>query len=128
MMFKLDTKNEIDEKAPDRPGIYKIYWIKNGVAQLIPRIGGNDTKGLLYIGETKGSLVVRLNQFRCTAFIGSTNHSGGLKLRTNKKLASLVKKEDVFVKVEACDDPHSKEIAELKKYADEFGEVPPLNG
>ena len=127
-MFKLTTKEEIDNSTRLKPGIYKIYWIKDGKRQRISRIGGIDTNSLLYIGHTKGSLQTRLNQFRCSAFLNSTNHSGALKYRRNDKLRELINKEEIFAEIEECNNTLSREKNELKKYADKFGEVPPLNG
>lgn len=127
-MFNLTTKELIDINAPLESGMYRIYWLKNGISQSISRICGNDSSGLLYIGHTAGTLQDRLNQFRCSAFLRSTNHSGGLKYRNSKVLLNLIKPDELFAKVEPCKGSHDSERNELKKYADKFGEVPPLNG
>ncbi len=128
MMFNLTTKREIDSNAPDKPGIYRIYWIKDTQSQPINRISGTDTNGLLYIGHTKGSLQTRLNQFRCSAFKKSTNHSGALKYRKINILERTIMPNEIYVEIEPCSDSLKREGQELKKYADKFGEVPPLNG
>ncbi len=127
-MFNLTTKKEIDIKAPDECGVYRIFWIKNGVRQIINRIGGEDSTGLLYIGHTQDTLKNRLNQFRCSAFLNSTNHSGGKKYRLNRKLNQLIQPNEIFAEIVSIKDSNAFEIEELKKYANIYGEVPPLNG
>lgn len=74
-MFRVNSKKEIDSNAIDKCGVYRIFWIKNGIRSEVKRIGGIDYTGLLYIGHTQGSLRDRLNHFRCSAFLNSTNHS-----------------------------------------------------
>lgn len=127
-MFKLTSKQEIDINAPLKPGVYRIYWIKNGKPQMINRLASSDKSGLLYIGKTDGTLRKRLNEFRCSAFINSTNHSAGLKHRLNIVLKTLIKADELYVEIDPCDRSSIKETEELKKYALIYGEVPPLNG
>ena len=127
-MFNLTTKEEIDSNTQLKPGIYKLYWVKDKTRKSIPRICATDNSGLLYIGKTDGTLRNRLNQFRCTAFLNSTNHSGALKYRTNPILNSLIKQNEIFAEVYYCNNPLQKEQNELKAYTAQFGEVPPLNG
>lgn len=127
-MFNLTTKEEIDINADKKPGIYRIYWIKKNKPQTINRICKNDTTGLLYIGKTEGTLQNRLNQFRCSAFKNSTNHSGALKYRRSDALRKLIKENELFAVIEPCNNATDKEKKELNKYVDQFGEVPPLNG
>lgn len=127
-MFNLTNKKVIDEKADEKPGIYRIYWIKENNPQTIERICKKDTSGLLYIGKTEGTLQNRLNQFRCSAFKGSTNHSGALKYRKSNALRKLIKENELFAIIEPCNNATDKEKKELRNYIDQFGEVPPLNG
>ena len=127
-MFRVNTKKEIDTNAPDECGVYRIFWMKNGSPQQIGRIGNIDKTGLLYVGHTQGSLKDRLNHFRCSAFLNSTNHSGGLKYRLNRKLNILIKHDEIFAEVVCEKKSNDFEIEELKNYANYFGEVPPLNG
>lgn len=127
-MFRLTTKSEIDKNTELKPGLYRIYWIKNDKPQTICRLGGKDDSGLLYIGQTDDTLRTRLNNFRCSAFINSTNHSGAIKYRMNKRLQNLIKPEELFAEIEPCENSYQKETNELKKYSLIYGEVPPLNG
>ena len=47
----LAAKNFKD--IPTGPGIYFVRWSKNGKPVVIPRLGGIDWKGILYIGSAK---------------------------------------------------------------------------
>ncbi|WP_445722589.1 hypothetical protein [Flavobacterium sp.] len=127
-MFRVNSKQEIDNNTVLEKGIYRIFWIKNGIPQHIHRIGGIDKTGLLYIGKTEVTLRARLNQFRCSAFQNSSNHSGGKKYRTNKKLKELIQHDEIFAEIVVCKFSPDIENEELKDYKDFFGEVPPLNG
>lgn len=127
-MFRIDTKKTIDINTELKPGIYKIFWIKNGQPQAISRILGEDKNGLLYIGKADGTVGERLNQFRCTAFLNSTNHSAGLKYRKSEALKNAIKKEELLFVAEYCNEPLDTERKLIKKYRDFYGEVPPLNG
>jgi len=127
-MFRIDTKEQIDLNTVLEPGVYRIFWIKNNIPQVIHRIGGNDESGLLYIGKTEVTLQDRLNQFRCTAFINSTNHSGALKYRLNVRLNELINDDELFAEIYPCENSPQIEIEELNNYKNRYGEVPPLNG
>ncbi|WP_250432452.1 hypothetical protein [Hanstruepera flava] len=128
-MFKIDSKNSIDANTKLKKGIYKIYWIRNnGKPKHISRILGTDKEGLLYIGKTDGTVRNRLNQFRCTAFLKSTNHSGALKYRTSNALREAMNNSELFFVAEYCINPSEKEKILIKEYRDLYGEVPPLNG
>ena len=128
MMFRLTTKEEIDNNTVLEAGLYRIYWIKKSKPQVIYRLNGQDNSGLLYIGQTDGKLRNRLNNFRCSAFLNSTNHSGGSKYRLNAGLKKIIKPEELFAEIEPCEESYAKETVELNEYALKFGEVPPLNG
>lgn len=127
-MFRVDSQAEIDRCTVLERGIYRIYWIKKGKPQPIPRIGGVDKTGLLYIGQTEVTLRARLNQFRRSAFLNSTNHSGGKKYRLNNKLKNLISPNEIFAEIVICKYAPDIENEELKDYRNTYGEVPPLNG
>jgi len=48
-----DIMDPENKNIPDGPGIYFVRWARNGYPIPIPRIGGQDNKGILYIGESK---------------------------------------------------------------------------
>lgn len=128
MMFRLNNKVEIDEKAGAESGVYKIYWVKNHQSQVICRLCKNDKSGLLYIGQTEGALVNRLNEFRCSAFLNSSNHIAGKKYRQNETLKKLIRQEEIVAEIFPCNNPKKKETEMLLEYKNKYGEVPPLNG
>jgi hypothetical protein len=127
-MFRLTSQREIDDNTPLLPGLYRIYWIKNGASVTIRRIASDDQSGLLYIGQTDLTLRIRLNQFRCSAFAQSTNHSAGQKYRTNSALNTLIKPDELYVQIHPCAGSYQIETTELTNYSRTYGEVPPLNG
>jgi len=42
--------------VPTSPGVYIVFWWRDGKPVLISRVLGVDMKGVLYIGGTSGSL------------------------------------------------------------------------
>jgi hypothetical protein len=127
-MYSINSATSIKKNSDRNPGVYKIYWIREEIAQNIHRFLGTDNSGLLYIGQAIGSVQGRLNNFRLTAFGGSSNHSGGKKYKNIHKINSMIKPFEIFFEVSYCSNPRKVEELELKKYKEQFGEVPPLNG
>lgn len=127
-MFRVNSKSEIDINTVLQPGLYRIYWIRNGIPQIINRLAGVDNSGLLYIGQTDGTLRNRLNEFRCSAFLNSTNHFAGLKYRTYQVLNNLINPDELFAEIYPCENSYQVETEQLKNYSLIYGEVPPLNG
>ncbi|MFD1314236.1 GIY-YIG nuclease family protein [Namhaeicola litoreus] len=113
-----------------RPGVYRIYWIKNGKRQPIKRFMGSDKTGLIYIGESI-NIRKRLNEFRNAAFGKSQeSHVGGKKIFRLDILKSHIQKKDLFFEFEYTEpnEHRDRENQLLEHYKQKFGEVPPLNG
>ena len=126
-MFRL-TKIEIDSNTVGKGnGLYKIYWVKNDQPVHIPRLLKVDDSGLLYIGQTNATLTTRLHQFRCTATMNSSNHSGAKKYKLFN-IIDQIPYEQVFAEIICCEDSIQQEEIALKEYSFKFGEAPPLNG
>jgi hypothetical protein len=128
---ELASKNfpEIDNK----PGIYFIRWIKNEKTVTISRLGGSDSKGLLYIGETK---TLRKRFQRIWRGINMETKAKNTKIHTFYKTILFCKLHEVInldeyeiawqqlqTKIEA----QGQEAVALKLYAEKFKEPPPLN-
>jgi len=71
---KVDRRN-----ITRNPGIYYIRCVDNyGKPVLIPRLGGMDNEGIIYIGETGRNLRNRLRSFWKTAHNSKVNrHRAG---------------------------------------------------
>jgi len=127
------TQSNID-KLPDYVGIYKIYAYQKNADEpmIIRRFVEDDMTGLVYIGMThKQNLRVRLKNFEISLRKEKTsNHTGAIKLWKREKLNSL--KECRFFAW--CSDPIKLELVkiveddEIKKYIQDYGESPLLNG
>jgi len=131
--FRIDAVDKIDKEwdAKAVPGVYVIRK-KNS----IPRIGGIDKNGILYIGQAY-NLAQRLNLYqyaghKATYFLLRQSQIAcrilGEKWRSDKELYSILgslKAKSVY--------PLSKkslnkaERAILFAYLKKFGELPPLN-
>ncbi|MCD6222303.1 MAG: hypothetical protein J7K12_01285 [Thermoplasmata archaeon] len=48
-----DLTDSENRNIPEDPGIYFVRWARNGSPVHIPRLGGQDNKGILYIGSSK---------------------------------------------------------------------------
>jgi len=127
-MFPINSIESTRKNARCIAGTYRVYWIKKGTPQKINRLLGTDITGLLYIGQAEGSVQGRLNNFRCTAFLNSTNHSGAKKYRKIKGINRIIKSDELFFTVSYCNNSKEEEKKQLDAYRNKYGEVPPLNG
>ena len=130
-MKKLNIENIKADKRLIHPGVYKIFLFKNEKPITIQRFLENDDSGLVYIGAAgKTNLAYRL-----TCFMNSkrpdrkqNNHSGGKKIKVNKRLSEFASELIFYYEVIKTKDAKEKERDMLKNYFMKFGEVPPLNG
>jgi len=128
--FRLNTLDENWGVAPSYPGVYII-----SLNRKIPRIGGIDKSGILYVGKSK-SLKNRLWEF------WNADHDASSYLWDNQRIAakilglkrvSLKQFENRLgdLKTRIARIPRSElasaEKALLYAYAMSYGELPPLN-
>lgn len=52
---------EAPRRAPEKPGVYVVRWVRGGEPVKVPRLLGVDEKGVLYVGST-GNLRKRLRR------------------------------------------------------------------
>jgi hypothetical protein len=114
-------------------GVYKIYLInKNSeIPTTINRLINSDETGLVYIGcsKQKGGIASRLSQFILNIGNQTSNfHTAGSKIANNSALKRFISIYDLYFQFINSDEPKKMEEKLLKKYKNEFGEVPPLNG
>lgn len=124
------TRENLNE-VPKHIGIYKLY-VKNadGNAIALQRFAAIDNNGLLYIGQTtKQNLKTRIENLLLTSreVSRTTNHSGGLKYRTNPIIRQTLKVHKLYFEYEVCENPRLREGELLREYSSIYGEYPPLN-
>src|SRR5438876_5832739 len=117
--------------APRTPGVYAVR-----VGRSVPRVGGNDRQGILYIGKAR-RLRMRVWQFwKCnhtaSGFLWSHLEVAeillGRSIRDGARLIDELGK--LAVRVSTPIKPRFLDRAEravLRAYVDRFGESPPLN-
>jgi hypothetical protein len=119
----------------DTYGIYKVRGIdKNGLTINIPRIGGIDKEGILYIGRSGlkrnrsfRSILRRLSEF----YFG--NHSGGWTSDLSYEYCLSYQKAFKNYRYEASilqvpdKEIEKREAKELEDYFVKYGELPPYN-
>lgn len=120
--------DKINQQFSNKGGIYKIIAIRNNVPITINRLLGADSDGVLYIGKATSFLerVIDLKKSTDPDYI-SSSHEFGSRYKQHSVMKSLFPFEHISVSLELCDCPAEIESAELKKYYEKFGELPPLN-
>lgn len=128
-MFHLIDKNLTE--LPNQIGVYRLYAFKENQSPIpVQRFGGIDYSGILYIGQTtKQTLRKRIYNFLATTRQNgnTTNHSGGLKYRTNQIIRTTLAEHLLYFDFEVCLNPLDREKELLREYATLYGEYPPLN-
>ncbi len=123
-------KNSL-QNIPEQLGVYRLYALHaNGNRITIQRFAGVDTSGTLYIGQTdKQNLKKRIYNILATTRENgrTTNHSGGLKYKTNSIIRATLADHLLYFDFEVCVNPRVREKELLREYAAKFGEYPPLN-
>ncbi|MEM0049005.1 MAG: hypothetical protein QW424_01525 [Candidatus Bathyarchaeia archaeon] len=124
-------KNLADERfnnIHDVPGIYFVRWSRNGKPVSIPRLGGIDHKGILYIGSA-----ARLRRRIRELWEGI---KGRVEAHTIGKTIIFCKISDIinlneyeisWEELKTREDALGQEWAAIKSYVDKYKEPPPLN-
>ena len=117
----------------NKPGIYFIRWKKYDTPITINRLGGADSKGLLYIGESKNLRKRFQRLWRGITKVNDTNSKTIHTLRKTLLFCRLHKEikineyeitwQHLPTKIEA----QMQEVAALKLYIEKYKEPPPLN-
>lgn len=129
--FRLDSLDPGWEAAPKKAGVYVVY---NG--KMIPRIGGTDKKGILYIGKS-GVLRDRLWNFwyanhPASGFLWTYPIMAKLILKkpctTSKQIENLLGDFNIVVSTPIPKPMlRQAERAAMHAYYLRYGELPPLN-
>ena len=110
---------------------YILYQNKS-----IQRLGGTDTKGVIYIGKAD-NLYTRVASLQ-KSVLSNCNNNGNIKIKGHQSLSKKVFRIQRFldtskmtVKIVVLPTHESIMYAEsylLEEYVRQFGELPPLNG
>ena len=133
-MYLLSSKEvwkKLARDHGDRGGVYKLHCLyEENNSKFIPinRILGVDQEGVLYIGKASqictriGDLMKSLSPSH-----KSFNHPAGIRYASNKKLQESFSFNRLCVTVLPSEDPNDSEVYEMRKYFEQYGEVPPFN-
>lgn len=115
-----------------RGAVYQLRAVnEQDIAQPQSRFLAMDPDGLLYIGQTSGSIDRRMKALLRGWATGTASHTVGRKLHILDRLPGFMAAFDglsIHFRYAACVDPTAVERALLRGYAARFGETPPLNG
>jgi len=121
------------KSVPKGPGVYVVFWMRDGKPIPISRILGTDERGILYIGATRG-LKRRLKKLwnsidairgkrkrkKFHTFVRSLVYTGLLNIIKDDELR-------VYFKEFSKEDAEYQEKLALLEYTRKYGEPPPLN-
>jgi hypothetical protein len=119
-------------RVESKPGVYFVRWTKNDNPIIINRLGGSDSNGLLFIGESKD---LRKRFQRLWRGIKNVNKTSKIPNTLSRRIIFCRLHEEVnfdeyelawqhlSTKIEA----QIQEAAALKLYTEKFKELPPLN-
>ena len=117
----------------DEPGIYFIRWKKYDTPVTINRLGGPDSNGLLYIGESKNLRKRFQRLWRGIAKVNDTRSKTIHTLRTTIIFCRLDKEiklneyEIIWQHLDTKIEAQIQEASALTLYTEKFKEPPPLN-
>jgi len=124
------------KSVPEKPGVYVIFWIRDGKPRPIHRLLGTDEKGILYIGATRRKglrgrlrdLWVSVQMVRGQRKRKKYPHTFGPSL-TYTGLFNIIKDDElgVYFKEFSKDDAEYQERLAFLDYTRKYGEPPPLN-
>jgi hypothetical protein len=129
--------NEFKDIRDKQPGVYIVFWIKDGEPVLIRRICGADQRGTLYIGSSKNL------REELRGLWESIEIAAGKKRYKRKKLPHTlgpsliytglfqhIRDEDLWIyfkEFATSKEAEDQERRALLEYSRMFGEPPPLN-
>jgi len=121
--------------VPTNPGVYIVFWWRNGKPVPISRVLGVDMKGVLYIGGTTGSLRRRLKDLWYSVRAARKGkheweypHTLGVSLAYTG-LLNIIKDNELAIYYKDMDrsEAELQEKLAILEYTRRYGEPPPLN-
>jgi len=122
------TKLSEVSNIEDETGVYIVRWIINGVPQKIGRLGGIDSKGILYIGSAKNLKKRTKRLWRGVKEQKPIHTAARSYIFTNNY--DFIDPKDIEITTIVFDRLHEARTQEwnaLKYYGNRFKELPPLN-
>jgi len=119
----------------ETPGVYVVFWFRDGKPVPIHRILGVDERGVVYIGSTKKSLKNRLRRLWISAEMAYGRrvrkkypHTFGVSLLYTG-LHTVIGDDEltIFYKSFNPDEADYQEKLAILEYTRRYGEPPPLN-
>jgi len=121
--------------VPETPGVYVVFWFRDGKPVPIHRILGVDVRGVVYIGSTKESLKKRLRRLWISIEMAYGHrvrkrypHTFGISLLYTR-LHTVIRDDEltIFYKSFNPDEADYQEKLAILEYTRRYGEPPPLN-
>lgn len=131
MKYKISSDtfwNDINEHHSVNGGVYKVVATENEMPVPIQRLLDIDTEGVLYIGKATSFLdrVINLKKSTAPNYV-SSNHEFGSRYKEHPLIKEKFSYDNLFIDLHVSETPEELESAELKKYYEKYGELPPLN-
>jgi hypothetical protein len=120
--------NKINSHFQKKGGVYKIIASQNEKRISINRFLGSDASGTIYIGKANSFLerVIHLKTSIAPDYNGSA-HICGRRYKSNPNIAKKFPFDTLFIELIESEKPEELERKLINEYAEQFGEVPPLN-
>lgn len=127
----IKDRDDLHAKYGSHGGVYRLHCLEESRSERIVEVGrvlGFDSEGILYIGKTPaglgriGDLIKSLSPTH-----KSLGHHAVLRYAKNPKFSEKFPFERLCVSFIPADDPATAEREMIRKYFENFGEVPPLN-
>lgn len=120
--------NLINDHFGNGGGVYKIIAMNENKPTAINRFIGIDTTGVLYIGKADSFLdrVITLKKSLLPDYT-DTSHKVGNIYKKHPIIAAHFPLENLYVELQADDNPKNLESILIDEYFKKYGEVPPLN-
>ena len=132
MILKISSDRfweEINNTFGTSGGIYKLSCVDDsGKTIPVGRLLSEDLNGVLYIGMATSFIdrVIELKKSLSPEY-KSQGHSCGTRHKSNILIAARFPYTQLQIELFSEDDPKYAEDIALKKYLEEFGELPPFN-
>ena len=120
--------NLINDHFGNGGGVYKIIAMSDNKPTAINRFIGIDTTGVLYIGKADSFVdrVITLKKSLLPDY-KDTSHKVGNIYKEHPIIAAHFPLENLYVELQADDNPKNLESILIDEYFKKYGEVPPLN-
>ena len=127
-----DFWKQVDAAIGSKSGVYKLFCLIGDRPVAVPRIGGTDNEGILYIGMAVDNRY-RLGPLKRSldpAFNDRNAHSVGKRYHSHAVIQSTYPVADLYVSIKTTNSQSEAgdlERQELDAYEKMFGELPPFN-